>query len=106
MPWFLQSLLGFTKSQGPQSFRLGNQPHAQNPDFFGGRVSDITRVAADGIILADGVAKWPQCLHGGVRGFSQEIGVVTLHGARLFYPDERVGEFLPLLRQHWAAHER
>ena len=44
MPWFLQSLLGFTKSQGPQSFRLGNKPHAQNPDFFGGRVSDITRV--------------------------------------------------------------
>jgi hypothetical protein len=55
MPWFLQSLLGFTKSQGPQSFRLGNQRRAQNPDFFGGRVSDITRVAADGIILADGV---------------------------------------------------
>jgi hypothetical protein len=57
MPWFLQSLLGFTKSQGPQSFRLGNQPRAQNPDFFCGRVSDITRFAADGIILADGVAK-------------------------------------------------
>ena len=30
----------------------------------------------------------------------------TLPGARLFYPDERAAEFLPLLRQHWAAHER
>jgi pimeloyl-ACP methyl ester carboxylesterase len=30
----------------------------------------------------------------------------TLRGARLFYPDERAAEFLPLLRQHWAAQER
>jgi len=29
----------------------------------------------------------------------------TLHGARLFYPDERATEFLPLLHAHWATHQ-
>jgi hypothetical protein len=27
-----------------------------------------------------------------------------LHGARLFFPDERAAEFLPLLERHWASH--
>jgi pimeloyl-ACP methyl ester carboxylesterase len=30
--------------------------------------------------------------------------VATLDGARMHFPDERVAEFLPLLRQHWATH--
>jgi pimeloyl-ACP methyl ester carboxylesterase len=29
----------------------------------------------------------------------------TVHGARMHFPDERAEEFLPLLRQHWAAHD-
>jgi len=28
----------------------------------------------------------------------------TLNGARLFFPDERAAELLPLLEQHWASH--
>ncbi|OBG25282.1 alpha/beta fold hydrolase [Mycobacterium sp. 852002-51057_SCH5723018] len=29
----------------------------------------------------------------------------TLRGARMHFPDERAQEFLPMLRQHWAAHQ-
>jgi pimeloyl-ACP methyl ester carboxylesterase len=29
--------------------------------------------------------------------------VTTIAGARLFFPDERANEFIPLLQQHWEA---
>jgi pimeloyl-ACP methyl ester carboxylesterase len=32
-------------------------------------------------------------------------GVVTLKGARLFFPDERAAELAPLLEQHWQRHD-
>ena len=31
--------------------------------------------------------------------------VVELDGAKLFFPDERADELVPLLRKHWAAHQ-
>ena len=30
-------------------------------------------------------------------------GVVTVDGARLFFPDERAMDLVPHLEQHWAA---
>ncbi|OBJ49634.1 alpha/beta fold hydrolase [Mycobacterium sp. 1423905.2] len=30
--------------------------------------------------------------------------VATIPGGRLLFPDERAGEFVPLLQQHWAAN--
>jgi pimeloyl-ACP methyl ester carboxylesterase len=30
-------------------------------------------------------------------------GVITVDGARLFFPDERPGDLVPHLEQHWAA---
>ncbi|MEE6177879.1 alpha/beta fold hydrolase [Mycobacterium sp. 050134] len=32
-------------------------------------------------------------------------GITTLDGARMHFPDERAPEFLPLLCEHWAAHQ-
>ena len=32
------------------------------------------------------------------------VAVHTIDGARMHFPDERAEQFIPLLRQHWAAH--
>lgn len=46
--------------------------------------------------------KWAQRLSDLIPGTTR---VATLEGARMHFPDERAAEFLPLLRQHWAAHQ-
>jgi pimeloyl-ACP methyl ester carboxylesterase len=46
--------------------------------------------------------KWARRLADLIPGVTT---VATLDGARMHFPDERVGEFLPLLRQHWADHQ-
>jgi pimeloyl-ACP methyl ester carboxylesterase len=43
---------------------------------------------------------WAYWLRDTVPGVT---GVVTIDGARLFFPDERAAEFVPHLQQHWAA---
>ncbi|MEE3067451.1 MAG: alpha/beta hydrolase [Actinomycetota bacterium] len=45
--------------------------------------------------------KWAHRLAGLIPG-SQ---VATIPGARLFFPEERASEFIPLLEQHWQARE-
>jgi len=46
--------------------------------------------------------KWAQRLADLIPGTTN---VCTLDGARMYFPDERAGEFLPLLQQHWAFHD-
>jgi pimeloyl-ACP methyl ester carboxylesterase len=45
--------------------------------------------------------KWARQLGELIPGTTQ---IYPLQGARMHFPDERAAEFLPLLRQHWAAH--
>ncbi|MEZ0367183.1 alpha/beta fold hydrolase [Mycobacterium sp. pUA109] len=45
--------------------------------------------------------KWARRLADLIPGTTQ---VATLEGARMHFPDERFGEFVPLLQQHWAQH--
>jgi pimeloyl-ACP methyl ester carboxylesterase len=44
---------------------------------------------------------WAYWLKGTIPGVTE---VVELHGARLFFPDERADEFMSHLKRHWAAH--
>jgi pimeloyl-ACP methyl ester carboxylesterase len=44
--------------------------------------------------------KWAQRL---ANLIPSTTSVTTIAGARLFFPDERANEFIPLLQQHWAA---
>jgi pimeloyl-ACP methyl ester carboxylesterase len=46
--------------------------------------------------------KWGQRLAELIPGTTK---LCALDGARMHFPDERAQEFLPLLRQHWAARE-
>ena len=45
--------------------------------------------------------KWAQRLADLIPGTTE---IATLDGARMHFPDYRVGEFLPHLQQHWARH--
>ncbi|HLN17273.1 MAG TPA: alpha/beta hydrolase [Acidimicrobiales bacterium] len=45
--------------------------------------------------------KWAHWLEELVPGVTE---VVELDGARLFFPDERAEEFVPLVRAHWRRH--
>ena len=45
--------------------------------------------------------KWAQRLADLIPGTTE---IATLDGARMHFPDYRVGEFLPHLQQHWAQH--
>jgi hypothetical protein len=45
--------------------------------------------------------KWTHRLADRIPGTTN---IHRLHGARLFFPDERAAEFLPLLERHWASH--
>jgi pimeloyl-ACP methyl ester carboxylesterase len=47
--------------------------------------------------------KWARRLAELIPGTTK---VCTVRGARMHFPDERAAEFLPLLRQHWAAHQQ
>ena len=44
---------------------------------------------------------WAQRLQDMIPGV---LTVVEIAGAKLFYPDERAGELIPHLRQHWMDH--
>jgi pimeloyl-ACP methyl ester carboxylesterase len=46
--------------------------------------------------------KWAERLSDLIPGTTK---VATIDGARMHFPDERAAEFLPLLREHWAAHQ-
>ena len=45
---------------------------------------------------------WAYWLRDTIPGVTE---VVELDGAKLFFPDERADELVPLLRKHWAAHQ-
>jgi pimeloyl-ACP methyl ester carboxylesterase len=45
--------------------------------------------------------KWAYWLRDTIPGAT---GVTEIEGGRLFFPDERAGELVAALRQHWAAH--
>jgi pimeloyl-ACP methyl ester carboxylesterase len=44
---------------------------------------------------------WANWLRDTIPGVTE---VVEIAGARLFFPDERAADLVPLLRRHWAAH--
>ncbi|HWF29298.1 MAG TPA: alpha/beta hydrolase [Mycobacterium sp.] len=46
--------------------------------------------------------KWAKRLSDLIPGTTK---VAIIDGARMHFPDERAAEFLPLLREHWAAHQ-
>lgn len=43
--------------------------------------------------------KWAQRLAGLIPG---TVGITTIEGARMHFPDYRADEFIPVLQQHWA----
>jgi len=45
--------------------------------------------------------KWAHWLAETIPGVTD---VVELDGARLFFPDERAAQLVPLVRRHWVAH--
>ncbi len=45
--------------------------------------------------------RWAHWLRETIPGVTE---IVELDGARLFFPDERGADLVPLLRRHWAAH--
>jgi pimeloyl-ACP methyl ester carboxylesterase len=47
--------------------------------------------------------KWAHRL---ARLIQATVGVHTIDGARMHFPDERAQEFIPLLCQHWATHDQ
>lgn len=44
----------------------------------------------------------PKWAHRLARLIPTTVGVRTIDGARMHFPDERAQQFIPLLRQHWA----
>ncbi|BCO46878.1 alpha/beta fold hydrolase [Mycobacterium intracellulare] len=45
--------------------------------------------------------KWARRLADLIPG---TVGITTVHGARMHFPDYRADEFIPALQQHWAQH--